>query len=82
MRDVHTTVFRAMGVEAEALKVEIYDLTERLVWKAEARGNELTWHTEDLTGLPLANGVYLYIAYVKVERSWIATEAQKVVVLR
>ncbi|MEN3011071.1 MAG: carboxypeptidase regulatory-like domain-containing protein, partial [Candidatus Bipolaricaulaceae bacterium] len=82
VRDVHTTKFVVLGVEAEALRVEVYDLTGRLVWKGEAEGNELPWHTEDLTGLPLANGVYLYIAYVKVEGEWIRLELQKLVILR
>jgi len=71
-----------LGVEAEAVRVEVYDLTGRLVWKAEALGNELVWHTEDLTGLSLANGVYLYIAYVKVDGEWIRLEPQKLVILR
>jgi len=82
VRDVHTTTFTVLGVEAEAVRVEVYDLTGRLVWKAEALGNELVWHTEDLTGLSLANGVYLYIAYVKVDGEWIRLEPQKLVILR
>ncbi|MEN3009597.1 MAG: T9SS type A sorting domain-containing protein, partial [Candidatus Bipolaricaulaceae bacterium] len=82
VRDVHTTTFTVLGVEAETLRVEVYDLTGRLVWKAEAEGNELVWHTEDPTGLPLANGVYIYIAYVKVDGEWIKMEPQKLVILR
>ncbi len=82
VRDVHTTTFTVLGVEAEAIRVEVYDLTGRLVWKSEAFGNELVWHTEDLSGLPLANGVYLYIAYVKVDGDWIRLEPQKLVILR
>lgn len=82
IRDVHTTWFTVLGVDAEALRVEVYDLTGRLVWRAETEGNELPWHTEDLTGLPLANGVYLYVAYVKVGGTWVKTEVQKLVILR
>ncbi|MCX7844949.1 MAG: T9SS type A sorting domain-containing protein, partial [Candidatus Bipolaricaulota bacterium] len=82
VRDVHTTTFTVLGAEAEALRVEVYDLTGRLVWKSETLGNELVWHTEDLTGLPLANGVYVYIAYVKVDGEWIKMEPQKLVILR
>jgi len=70
------------GVEAERIRVDVYDLTGKLVWKAEAPGAELTWHTEDLTGLPLANGVYLYKVYVKVGEGWLASPVQKVVILR
>ncbi|KUO42565.1 MAG: hypothetical protein APU95_01350 [Hadesarchaea archaeon YNP_N21] len=82
VRDVHTTVFTVLGVEAEGIKVEVYDLTGRLVWKGEAEGNELPWDTRDLTGLPLANGVYLYLVYVKVEGEWIVSNVQKLVILR
>ncbi|HEU68769.1 MAG TPA: T9SS type A sorting domain-containing protein [Candidatus Acetothermia bacterium] len=82
VRDVHTTTFAVRGVETEAMRVEVYDLTGRLVYKDEAAGSELVWHTQDLTGLPLANGVYLYKVYVKVGGSWIASEVQKLVILR
>jgi hypothetical protein len=62
--------------------VEVYDLTGKLVWQGEDSGNELTWHTEDLTGLPLANGVYLCKVLVKVGETWIASDVQKLVILR
>jgi len=80
--DVHTTVFTVLGVEAEEIRVEVYDLTGRLVWEGEGRGNELPWDTRDVTGLPLANGVYLYLVYVKVEGEWIVSDVQKLVILR
>jgi len=82
VRDVHTTTFVVRGVEAERIRVEVYDLTGKLVWKGEALGNELTWHTEDLTGLPLANGVYLYKVYVEVGEAWIVSDVRKIVILR
>ncbi len=82
VRDVYTTTFVARGVEAEAIRVEIYDLAGRLVWEGEAAGNELVWHTDDLLGRYLANGVYLYRAYIKVAGEWIVTQVQKVVILR
>jgi len=82
VRDVHTATFAVRGAEAERIRVEIFDLSGKLVWQGEALGNELTWHTEDLTGLPLANGVYLYRVYVKVGEGWLASPVQKVVILR
>ena len=82
VRDVHTTTFVVRGVEAECIRVEVYDLTGKLVWKGEGLGNELVWHTEDLTGLPLANGVYLYKLYVKVGEAWIVSDVKKLVILR
>jgi hypothetical protein len=82
IRDVHTTTFVVRGVEAEAIRVEVYDLAGRLVWQGEAAGNELIWHTDDLLGRYLANGVYLYKAYVKIGGQWVVTQVQKVVILR
>lgn len=82
VRDVHTTRFLVRGLEADLIRVEVYDLTGRLVWKAEAPGNEILWHTEDLTGLPLANGVYLYKISVKVGDTWIVSGVNKLVILR
>jgi hypothetical protein len=82
VKDVHTTTFVVEGVDAELIRVEVYDLTGKLVWKGEGSGNELTWHTEDLTGLPLANGVYLYKVFVKVDGTWIASDVRKLVILR
>ena len=82
VRDVHTTTFYVRGVEADLIRVEVYDLSSRLVWQGEAPGSELVWHTEDLTGLPLANGVYLYKVLVKAGGDWIASDVLKVVILR
>jgi hypothetical protein len=82
VRDVHTTQFVVRGVEAETIRVEVYDISGRLVWEGEGLGNELPWHTEGLDGLPLANGVYIYRVYVEVNRDWIASGVQKLVILR
>jgi squalene-hopene/tetraprenyl-beta-curcumene cyclase len=82
VRDVHTTQFVVRGVEAETIRVEVYDLSGRLVWEGEGLGNELPWHTEGLDGLPLANGVYIYRVYVEVDGDWIASGIQKLVILR
>ncbi|HDI11873.1 MAG TPA: T9SS type A sorting domain-containing protein [Candidatus Acetothermia bacterium] len=82
VRDVHTTVFTVRGLEVEAIRVEVYDLTGRLVWRAEAPGSELVWHTEGLDNLPLANGIYLYRTYVRVGGGWISLPVQKIVILR
>jgi hypothetical protein len=62
--------------------VEAYDLAGRLVWQGEGLGNELTWGTQDLTGLPLANGVYLWRVWVKVGEEWVVSAIQKLVILR
>lgn len=80
--DVHTTTFTVRGVEADLIRVEIYDLAGRLVWEGEAPGNELAWHTQDLSGRYLANGVYLYVVYVKVGDTWIRSGIQKLAIYR
>jgi VCBS repeat-containing protein len=82
IRDVHTTKFMVLGAEVETIRVSIYDLSGRLVWRGEAPGNELTWHTDDLSGQFLANGVYLYIVEIKVGGQWIRTDVKKLVILR
>ena len=82
VRDVRTTHFIVRGVKAERIRVEVYDLTGRLVWQNEASGNEIVWHTQDLTGLPLANGVYLCKVFVLYGGEWIASAIQKLVILQ
>jgi len=85
VRDVHTATFRVPGICpacVEGLKVEIFDLAGRVVWRGEVKGPFLEWHTRGLDGLPLANGVYLYKAYVKVDGEWIPTGVGKVAILR
>ncbi|MDW8069689.1 MAG: Ig-like domain-containing protein [Anaerolineae bacterium] len=82
VRDVHTTKFVVLGAGVEAIRVSVYDLAGRLVWRGEALGHELTWHTDDLTGKFLANGVYLYVVEVKVGGSWVRSEVKRLVILR
>ena len=82
VRDVHTTTFMVRGVEAELIRVEVYDLSGRLVWQGEAPGSRLVWHTEDLVGNYLANGVYLYVIRVKVGDGWIHSGIQKLAIYR
>ena len=83
--DVHTTVFKVVGPAAafvEAMRVRIFDASGRLVYEAEVEGPELVWHTQDLTGAYLANGVYLYRVEVKVAGQWITTEVKKLAIYR
>jgi VCBS repeat-containing protein len=82
IRDVHTTRFMVLGAAVERMRVTIYDLSGRLVWKGEVEGNELAWHTGDLTGKFLANGVYLYIVEVRIGGQWVRSEVKKLVILR
>lgn len=81
VRDVYTTVFVA-DIETESLRVEVYDLSGRLVWTGTAQGNNLPWHTQGFDGRPLANGVYLYRAFVKLPEGWVFAGAEKLAILR
>jgi len=83
--DVHTTTFRVLGPMAglvEEIQVRIFDLSGRLVWQGSAAGAELEWHTDDLAGQYLANGVYLYQVQVKVAGEWITTGLRKLAIYR
>ena len=82
VRDVSTTTFRVLGGFVQAIRVRIYDLSGRLVYKAEGQGNELVWHTQNLAGEYLANGVYLYRVEAKVAGQWIALEVKKLAIYR
>ncbi len=85
VRDVHTTTFRVMGAMAsmvETIRVRIFDLSGHLVWEDEAMGSELDWHTENLVGEYLANGVYLYQVQLNVEGTWINTGIETVAIRR
>jgi len=83
--DVHTATFQVMGTlaaEAEEIRVQIYDLSGRLVWEDAALGSELDWHTDSLSGDYLANGIYLYRVQIRIGGSWINQDIGKIAVLR
>jgi hypothetical protein len=80
--DVHTTTFMVRNAEVDAMRIEIYDLSGMLVYEEEVAGNELVWHTDNDYGEYLANGIYLYRAFVRIQGEWIETKAQKLVILR
>jgi hypothetical protein len=85
IRDVDTATFQVMGpmaAEVEEIRVQIYDLSGRLVWEDAALGSELDWHTDSLSGDYLANGIYLYRVQVRIGGSWINQDIGKIAVLR
>jgi hypothetical protein len=80
VRNVDTATFQVMGTlaaEVEEIRVQIYDLSGRLVWEDAALGSELDWHTDSLSGDYLANGIYLYRVQI-----WINQDIGKIAVLR
>ncbi len=85
IRDVHTATFQARGTlaaQVEEIRVQIYDLSGRLVWEDAAPGSELDWHTNCLSGDYLANGIYLYSVRLRIGGSWINQDTGKIAVLR
>ena len=85
VRDVDTATFQAMGTlaaQVEEIRVQIYDLSGRLVWEDAAPGSELDWHTDCLSGDYLANGIYLYRVQLRIDGTWISQDIGKIAVLR
>jgi len=85
VRDVDTATFQVMGTlatQVEEIRVQIYDLSGRLVWEDTALGSELDWHTDCLSGDYLANGIYLYRVQLRIDGSWISQDLGKIAVLR
>jgi hypothetical protein len=82
VRDVHTTTFSVRGVGIEAVRIQIFDINQNLVFEEEVAGTELVWHTVNEYGEYLANGVYFYRALVLTGGEWVATAFEKLVILR
>ncbi|MDD3748534.1 MAG: S8 family peptidase, partial [Candidatus Bipolaricaulis anaerobius] len=85
IRDVHTTTFQVLGPLAglvTEIKVVIFDLSGKLVWQGSAAGAELDWHTDDLAGWYLANGVYFYQITARVAGTSVSSGIMKLAIYR
>jgi len=85
VRWANSVVFQVAGIcpcSVHILRVEVYDLSGRLVWRGEAARGVLFWDTRDANGVMAANGVYLYKAYIRVSGTWITTTSKPLVILR
>ncbi len=84
--DVHTATFEVTGPMAtlvEAIKVQIFDLSGRLVYESvEVYGTSLDWHTDNNYGEYLANGAYLYKLYALLNDQWAISKTKMLVILR
>ena len=84
--DVHTTTFKVKGLMAtlvDAIKVQIFDLSGRLVYDSgEISGISFDWHTDNDYGEYLANGVYLYKMYALIDDQWTVSKTKTLVILR
>lgn len=75
-------VFRAAGPSAQAMRVMVMDLSGGVVFRGEVEGSQLAWDVTGRTGQPVANGVYLFAAHVRVGGRWISTPLGKLMILR
>ena len=83
--DVHTTTFMVKGAMSglvEEVKVQVFDLSGKLIYEDQQSGTTLNWHTENSAGDYLANGVYLYRMSVLVNGRWVTSEVKKLAVMR
>jgi len=79
----YTTFLATAGSqEVQALKVTVYDPAGRMLWHSEAGGGMLGWDTTDTSGRLLGNGVYYYVAVVKVDGQWSYVPPGKLVIVR
>nr|BAL52986.1 hypothetical protein HGMM_F04A11C04 [uncultured Acetothermia bacterium]BAL60158.1 hypothetical protein HGMM_OP4C794 [Candidatus Acetothermum autotrophicum] len=81
--DRHGVRFVALGEGIEAMRVQIYDLQGRELYRSDfVPGPQLTWYGRSQDGMRLANGVYVAVITLKgfdrIERSAV----QKLVLLR
>ena len=77
--------FQVKGIcpcEVEGLKVEVYDQAGRLLWRGESTGAAIYWYPQLPKGRALANGCYVYRAYVKIKGEWLIVEPRGTALLR
>jgi hypothetical protein len=82
VQDVHTTTFTVRGMGVEAIRIQIFDQYETLVFEQQVEGQDLEWHTDNNYGEYLANGTYFYRAYARIDGEWVPTKFEKLVILR
>ena len=67
----------------QGIQVDIFSASGQLVFHTDWVSNGFTWHAQDMKGLQLANGVYLYVVRVRTpDGRIVASEIKKVVILR
>jgi len=85
VRDINTATFEVTGplaADVDEIRVRIFDLAGHLVWEGDAPDTEIDWHTENLYGEYLANGVYIYIVELRIGEAWVMRNTGKLTVLR
>jgi hypothetical protein len=76
--------FRAQGTGIAEMSVWVFNLSGRAVFiSGWHKGGELRWLALTDEGRPLANGVYLYVVFVRgADGSVLRSRIQKLVILR
>ncbi len=82
VQQASTVTFSVEGVDVEGLRVEVFNASGQRVWEDESTGNQLEWGTVDNSGRRVANGVYLFLAYVQIDGDWLSTEVDRILILR
>jgi hypothetical protein len=78
-----SVLFQAQGISASRFDVEVFSLTGSKVYSGTANGNSLRWNLKSKSGLPLANGIYLYVIKIRgPDGHVIRSSVKKLVVLR
>lgn len=80
---VYTSKFFVPGQQVKEIKLSIFSLSGRLVFNTDWVENGFTWNLLNDRGQRLANGVYLYVIYVRrFDGSVIRSEVKKLIILR
>jgi hypothetical protein len=75
--------FRVEGWDIGWMRVSVFDLSGKLVFRSDWVQNGFTWNLLDSRGQPLANGVYLYVVRVRgFDGQEYVSEVRKLVILR
>lgn len=81
----YSTTFQVRGIcpcSVRGLRVDVYDITGRMVWQGKCGASFLPWNLQDASGESLANGVYIYQSQVKVGDRWMSVPTGKLAILR
>ena len=76
--------FHIQGTGIESARLQVFDLSGRTLYDSNfVNGQTLSWNLLNNRSLPVANGIYLYVVYVRgFDGAIINTQVRKLVVIR
>jgi len=80
--DVTFALQGPQAVSAQAMRVQVYDLSGQVLFRGEDAGTSLSWDTMTRTGDPVASGVYLYSVEAKLNGQWVSAGVDKLLIVR